>query len=98
MNELIKILTLLSQDFEVMKTYIHSLNKSKMELFNETWIDGQDVMQALHISKRNLQSLRDSKVLAYSRINGKFYYKVSDLDDLLKSNYSPRKPTGHGTK
>ena len=98
MNELIKILTLLAKDFEVMKDYIHSLNKSKLDLFNETWIDGQDVMQALHISKRNLQSLRDSKILPYSRINGKFYYKVSDLEKLLQSNYSQFKSLRHGNK
>ncbi len=58
----------------------------------------QDVMQTLHISKRNLQSLRDSKVLPYSRINGKFYYKVSDLENLLQSNYSQSKNAAHGTK
>ena len=96
MNELIKILTLLSKDFQVLKDYIHSLDKSKIDQFKETWIDGQDVMQSLHISKRNLQSLRDNKILPFSRINGKFYYKVADLDKLLESNYSHFKSKGHG--
>ena len=91
MNELIKILTLLSKDFQVMKDYIHSLNKSKIDVFRETWIDGQDVMQSLHISKRSLQTLRDNNVLPFSRINGKFYYKVSDIENLLQSNYSQDK-------
>ena len=88
MNELLKVLALLSKDVEAVKAFILALNKSKLELFKETWIDGQDVMQSLHISKRNLQTLRDTKVLPYSRINGKFYYKVSDLESLLQSNYS----------
>ena len=96
MNELIKILTLLSQDFQSLKEYIHSLDKSKIDQFKETWIDGQDVMQSLHISKRNLQSVRDNKILPFSRINGKFYYKVADLDKLLESNYSHFKPKSHG--
>jgi len=91
MNELIKILTLLSKDFQVMKDYIHSLNKSKIDVFRETWIDGQDVMQSLHISKRSLQTLRDNNILPFSRINGKFYYKVSDIENLLQSNYSQDK-------
>lgn len=98
MNEILNMLTLLTQDFDIVKAYILSLHKSKMELFNEAWIDGQDVMQTLHISKRNLQSLRDSKLLPYSRINGKFYYRVSDLEKLLQSNYSHGKTTAHGTK
>ena len=96
MNELIKILTLLSNDFRELKEYIHSLDKSRIDVFKETWIDGQDVMQTLHISKRNLQSLRDNKTLPFSRINGKFYYKVSDLEKLLQSNYSHFKPKGNG--
>ena len=98
MNELIKILTLLSKDFQALKEYIHSLDKSKIDQFKETWIDGQDVMQSLHISKRNLQSLRDNKILPFSRINGKFYYKVSDLDNLLQSNYSHVKSKRNGNK
>ncbi|MEJ7830954.1 MAG: helix-turn-helix domain-containing protein [Segetibacter sp.] len=98
MNEVLTILMQLSQDFEVIRAYILALKKSRMEIFKETWIDGQDVMQTLHISKRNLQSLRDSKVLPYSRINGKFYYKVSDLENLLQSNYSQSKNAAHGTK
>lgn len=96
MNELIKILTLLSNDFRELKEYIHSLDKSRIDVFKEAWIDGQDVMQSLHISKRNLQSLRDNKILPFSRINGKFYYKISDLEKLLQSNYSHFKPKGHG--
>ena len=63
----------------------------------ESWIDGQDVMLALNISKRTLQSLRDSGLLPHSRINGKFYYKVSDLEALLDSNYTTnaKKPEGY---
>jgi hypothetical protein len=78
----------LSQELEFIKAYITSLSKSKTELFKETWLDGQDVMQLLHLSKRSLQTLRDTNVLPYSRINGKIYYKLSDIDGLLHSNYS----------
>ena len=67
---------------------MQQFQKSRLERFNEAWIDGQDVMQTLHISKRTLQSLRDSGVLPYSRINGKFYYKVSDIEKMLEANYS----------
>jgi len=88
MNEIIQMLLRLSGDLDVIKAFIKSLNKSKTELFKETWLDGQDVMQLLHMSKRNLQSLRDTNVLPYSRINGKIYYKLSDIEGLLNSNYS----------
>ena len=52
------------------------------------WLDNQDVMQILHISPRTLQTLRANGTLPFSRIKGKFYYKVSDLAALLESNYT----------
>jgi hypothetical protein len=88
MNEIIQMLLRLSQDLEFIKAFIKSLNKSKTELFKENWLDGQDVMQRLHSSKRSLQSLRDTGTLPFSRINGKIYYKLSDIEGLLDSNYS----------
>ena len=88
MNDLIKALSKMSKDIEEIKEQIARLSKSRAELFKESWIDGQDVMFALNISKRTLQSFRDNNTLPYSRINGKFYYKVSDLVKLLENNYS----------
>ena len=92
------LLMQLTRDFEVIRAYVLALKKSKLDNFKETWIDGQDVMHTMHISKRTLQSLRDNGTLPYSRINGKFYYKVADIENLLESNYSQPKPTDHGNK
>lgn len=90
MNEIIQILLRLSEELQYIKAFIITLNKSKIEGFKETWLDGQDVMQLLHISKRSLQSLRDTNTLPYSRINGKIYYNLDDIEGLLQSNYSIR--------
>jgi hypothetical protein len=98
MTDVIDLLNRLSTSFEDVRSYILGLKKSQLQNFKETWVDGQEVMQTLHISKRTLQSLRDSGVLPFSRINGKFYYKVSDLKNLLISNYSKSKSEGHGNK
>ena len=53
----------------------------------EDWIDNQDVMQMLHISKRTLQTLRSNGTLPFSRINGKIYYRRQDIKKLLSDNY-----------
>ena len=98
MTEVINLLMQLTRDFEVIRAYVLALNKSKLDSFKETWIDGQDVMHTMHISKRTLQTLRDNGTLPYSRINGKFYYKVADIENLLESNYSQSKPTDNGNK
>ena len=98
MTEILNLLMQLTRDFEVVRAYVLALKKSKLDNFKETWIDGQDVMHTMHISKRTLQTLRDNGTLPFSRINGKFYYKVADIENLLESNYSQSKPTDNGNK
>lgn len=88
MNEIIQMLLRLSKDLEFIKAFIQTLNASRTEEFKGTWLDGQDVMQLLHISKRCLQSLRNTNTLPFSRINGKIYYNIDDIEGLLQSNYS----------
>jgi hypothetical protein len=98
MTELIDLVLKLSQDLQQIKFQLQQFQKSRLERFNEAWIDGQDVMQTLHISKRTLQSLRDEGTLPFSRINGKFYYKLSDIEQLLESNYSHLNKKCNGSK
>lgn len=98
MNELLNLMTHISNNVDVVLAYIATLKKPAISELQETWIDGQEVMQALHISKRTLQSLRDTGVLPFSRLNGKFYYKVEDLKQLLQSNYSTIKSKSNGDK
>ena len=89
MNEIMKALLYLSQEIKVLKKLVIQVQKTRTQKFNENWIDAQDVMLSLHISRRTLQSLRDNGTLPYSRINGKLYYKMSDVESLLESNYIP---------
>lgn len=87
MNEIIELMTIVSRDVQLIKAWIENLQSERAAL-KDTWLDGQDVMQTLHISKRTLQTLRDTGLLPYSRINGKFYYKAADIEILLNENYS----------
>ncbi len=88
MMEVMQLLLELSGAIKEMKAQILILKQTRTEKFKQEWIDGQHVIDALNISKRTLQSLRDTGTLPYSRVNGKFYYKVADLEKLLESNYS----------
>ena len=54
----------------------------------KTWLDNQDVCRILNISKRTLQSYRDSGKLAFSQINHKIYYKPNDVETFLQKNLS----------
>ena len=52
-----------------------------------TWLDNEDVCRILSISKRTLQSYRDSGKLAFSQINHKIYYKPEDVEAFLQRTY-----------
>ena len=87
MEDLEKILLQFSADLKEIKANLQSLKKSRTEVFKESWIDGQDVRIALNIGQRTLQTLRSSGLLPYSQFSGKCYYRISDLETLLNSNY-----------
>lgn len=55
-------------------------------IFNEErWLDNQEVCLMMNITKRTLQTYKDKRLLPYSRLNRKNYYKLSDVLILLKS-------------
>lgn len=87
MTEIIDLLLALSQEIKDLQTRIDLLRQSRADVLKDTWIDNQEVLQMLHISKRTLQTLRDNGTLPFSRIKGKFYYKVADIEQLLQDNY-----------
>lgn len=47
------------------------------------WLDGEEVCRLLHISRRTLQTLRDNRLIGFSQINRKFYYKPDEVERLL---------------
>lgn len=87
MTEIIDLILALSQDVKDLKARVELLRQSRAEVLKDTWIDNQDVLQTLHISKRTLQTLRTNGTLPYSKVKGKFYYRVADIEQLLQDNY-----------
>ena len=56
----------------------------------ERWLDVQEACFALKISKRTLQAYRDNKVLPYSQIAGKIYFKANDIQEHLEKHYNKK--------
>lgn len=98
MNELVTMMLELCQEIKYIKAQVYAFHKSRIEVFKENWLDADQVTEALKISTRTLQNLRDTGLIPYSRINGKFYYKAADIEKLLESNYINPKSKKHGTK
>jgi hypothetical protein len=51
------------------------------------WLNGDAVMRKLGVSRRTLQTYRDSRILPYSVVGGKFYYSLRDIEEMMMSNY-----------
>ena len=51
------------------------------------FLNNQDFIELLNISKRTAQSWRDHGKISFSQIGSKIYYKMSDVQKLLDANY-----------
>ena len=60
-------------------------NKPTINL--EELLDGQDIMQLLHISPRTLQTIRSNGTIPHTRLGRKIYYRRQDIENILRDNY-----------
>ena len=63
-----------------------SINRKRSSRRMSGWMDNQDVCQALKISPRTLQTLRDSGRLPHSKINNRIYYRPADVERLIEND------------
>ena len=49
----------------------------------ERWLTGEEVCGQLRISPRTLQSLRDRRLIGYSQMNRRFYYRPEEVRRLI---------------
>lgn len=57
------------------------------------WLDNQEVCEILGISLRTLQEYRNKRLLPYTCIKHKIFYKPEDVEALLKSSYHQQNRT-----
>src|SRR5690554_3003308 len=50
-------------------------------------LDNADLLQLFKISHKTAQKWRDNNVIAYSQIGNKFFYRLSEINQLLNNNY-----------
>lgn len=80
---------------EQFDTIIDRINEIKSELNGnakanaDEFIDNADFIQIMKISKRTAQAWRDEGKISFSQVGGKIYYKMSDIQEMLKHNYNP---------
>jgi len=86
-----KYLIITETDWLSLRDEVLSLAKCCLKAFGEEskhteWLHNGDVCRLLGISKRTLQSYRDTGKIPFSIIGHKCYYKESDIVELLNAN------------
>ena len=53
----------------------------------DVFLDNQEFIQLMNISKRTGQTWRAEGIIPFSQIGSKIYYKMSDVKNLLDNHY-----------
>ena len=61
---------------------------TKADTKKETFLDNQEFLQLMKISKRTAQTWRDEGKISFSQVGNKIYYKLTDVDKLLHEHYN----------
>lgn len=79
-----------TQQYKDLISRLDVLNKQlevKQKKPQDTFLDNQEFLLLMNISKRTAQTWRDEGVISFSQIGSKIYYRMSDVQKLLDNNY-----------
>ena len=86
-----EVLTIQSEAFQELIGKLDAINHrltAKEKEPKEKWLDNQEFMFLMKVSKRTAQHYRDSGIISFSQIGSKIFYKLSDVEELLKKHYN----------
>jgi len=69
---------------DAIKSSVEENQKTPKEVF----LDNQEFIQLMNISKRTAQTWRDEGIISFSQIGSKIYYQMKDVSMLLDKNYN----------
>ena len=55
------------------------------------FFDNQEFLQIMNISKKTALVWRQKKIINFSSVGNKYYYRLKDILKLLEENYNPKK-------
>ena len=86
-----EVVTIQSQAFQELVGKLEAINQrltQKEKEPKDKWLDNQELMLLLKISKRTAQHYRDTGLISFSQVGNKIYYKLSDVEKLLQEHYN----------
>ena len=90
MQEILNLVKVIKTDIANLSKRVDEMSKTHTQHLKEEWIQRDQVLQILKIGKRKLQTMRDNGQIPFSQIDGKIYYRTSDMEKLFKDNYNNR--------
>jgi hypothetical protein len=75
----------LNQKIENLEKQIHEITKSSL-----VWCDSDDVCKLLHVSKRTLNNYRVSGLIPFTKLGGRVYYRITDINEYLTNNLNTK--------
>lgn len=68
------------------KELLNQLQNQNNTNLNSDWLDPQDAMHLLKVSNRTLHNWKKKGFLKHSKIDGKLYFKKSQIEELLENS------------
>ena len=89
-----EVITIESQAYKNLQAKINLIakfvaalqSKAEEQPPEDDWVDSYEVCTFLKISEKTLQRLRAAKEINYSKIRGKNFYRISEMERLLNEN------------
>ena len=75
--------------FDVLEKKINRLTTRQNCMNGDELLDNQDLCLLLKASKSTLQRYRTNGVLPFHTIEGKVYYKLSDIHEFIRHSFQP---------
>ncbi len=79
-----KMFNSLMERFDKMERAFERMNKLKDCLDGDTLLDNYDLCRLLGVTKRTLARYRQKKLIRYYMIDGRTYYKASEIQEFLQ--------------
>ena len=72
---------------EILSEIKTSVEAKKKQPLTNSWLTIEETMAQLKVSKRTLQTYRDTGRIGFSKIEGKIYFKATDIEEFLERHY-----------
>ena len=80
----------LKEQINNIAVFVYNTQQPKSE---DKWLDSESVIKLLGISSRTLQRLRTERTIEFSIIRGRYRYRLSEINRILKEHiiaYNPK--------